>query len=155
LQISERGTSPSAEDRSSENPFAALNGYDVQHVVAHLICAGRDRDVHRLLRLEIGEQRRNGWFAERERRGDVDGYLHGLHALEISPNLYLNDMVAIAAKLPRERLLQLIRRHTRICHRVGYVRGGPCAYPRPEDRPPPASHLGQLPIQLSLRPGRE
>lgn len=64
-----------AEDRSPEDPFAALNDYDVRHVVAHLICAGQDRDVHRLLRLEIGEERRNGWFGERERRGDVGGYL--------------------------------------------------------------------------------
>ena len=249
--MSERGTSPSAEDRLPENPFAALNDYDVRHVVAHLVYAGQDRDVHRLLRLEIGEERRNGWFGERERRGDVDGYLRDvgwarssaqrmslqlryalieasiaslsvtppsaligeliakglwtteyafgliermtdelrqaralaciasslpieLHAralsvaiscreeknraaaleavipvlsgdlldlaaeavfslehspgfslapMEISPNLYLNAMVAIAAKLPPERLRQLIRRYARIYNQVGYVRG--------------------------------
>jgi hypothetical protein len=65
-----------AEDRSPEDPFAALNDYDVRHLVAHLIYAGRDRDVHTLLRLEIGEERRNGGFGERERRGDVGGYLN-------------------------------------------------------------------------------
>ena len=63
-------------DRSPpEGSFAALDDYDVRHVVTHLMYAGRDRDVHRLLRLEVGEEHRNGWFAERERRGDVGGYL--------------------------------------------------------------------------------
>jgi hypothetical protein len=63
-------------DRSREGPFAALDDYEVRHVVTHLMRAGRDQDVHRLLRLEIGEERRNGWFAERESRGDVGGYLN-------------------------------------------------------------------------------
>jgi hypothetical protein len=62
-------------DRSREGPFAALGDYEVRHVVTHLVRAGRDQDLHRLLRLEIGEERRNGWFTERESRGDVGGYL--------------------------------------------------------------------------------
>ena len=117
--MSERGTSPSAEDRSSENPFAALNDYDVRHVVAHLICAGQDRDVHRLLRLEIGKERRNGWFGERERRGDVDGHLRDVAWARSSAqrvNLQLRyalveaSIASLSTRLPPGLLGELITR---------------------------------------------
>jgi hypothetical protein len=68
-------TAPGQRSDEPLNLFAALDDYDVRHVVTHLMRAGRDRDIHRLMGLEIGEERRNGWFVERERRGDVGGYL--------------------------------------------------------------------------------
>src|SRR5579863_8894307 len=58
-----------------EGPFAALDEYDARHLVTHLLAGGRARDVHRLLRMEAAGDHRNEWFAERERRGDVGGYL--------------------------------------------------------------------------------
>ena len=101
-----------AADRSPpEGPFAALDDYDVRHVVTHLMYAGRDRDVHRLLRLEVGEQRRNGWFAERERRGDVGGYLDDVAQAWTAASRAVADAIANgrpAAALPLELRYALI-----------------------------------------------
>lgn len=101
-----------AADRSPrEGPFAALDDYDVRHVVAHLMYAGRDRDVHQLLRLEVGGERRNGWFAERERRGDVGGYLDDVAQARTAAARAVADAIANgrpAAPLPLELRYTLI-----------------------------------------------
>jgi hypothetical protein len=51
-------------------------------------------------------------------------YSHGfaLAPMQISPDLNLAALVAIAAKLPWERLDQLIDRHTRVYNQIPYVR---------------------------------
>src|SRR5580658_5764356 len=100
-----------AADRSPpEGPFAALGDYDVRHVVTHLMYAGRDRDVHRLLRLEVGGERRNGWFAERERRGDVGGYLDDVAQAWTAASRAVADAIANGrpAALPLELRYALI-----------------------------------------------
>src|SRR5579863_2405902 len=101
-----------ATDRSPrEGPFAALDDYDVRHVVTHLTYAGRDQDVHQLLRLEAGGERRNGWFAERERRDDIGGYLDDVAQARTSASRAVADAIADgrpAAALPLELRYALI-----------------------------------------------
>jgi hypothetical protein len=100
-----------AADRRPEGPFAALDDYDARHVVTHLMNAGRDRDVHRLLRMEAGGERRNGWFAERERRGDVGGYLDDVAQAWTAASRAVADAIAngrAAAALPLELRYALI-----------------------------------------------
>ena len=99
-----------AADRRPVGPFAALDDYDVRHLVAHLTHAGRDRDVHRLLRLEDGEHR-NGWFTERERRGDVGGYLDDVAQAGTAASHAVADAITQgrpAAALPLELRYALI-----------------------------------------------
>ena len=42
--------------------------------------------------------------------------------MELNPDLYLSAMVSTIAKLPRERLSQLIQRHPRLYNQITYVR---------------------------------
>jgi hypothetical protein len=101
-----------AADRSPpDGPFAALDDYDVRHVVTHLMRAGREQDVHRLLHLETGAERRNGWFAERERRGDVGGYLDDVAQAWTAASRAVADAIADgrqAVALPVELRYTLI-----------------------------------------------
>lgn len=100
-----------AAGRRLEGPFAALDDYDVRHVVTHLTRAGRDREVHRLLRLEVGEEHRNGWFAERERRGDVGGYLDDVAQARSAASYAVVEALTSdrpAAELPQELRYALI-----------------------------------------------
>ncbi len=61
-----------------------LNPYGLRHLTAHLEAAGREDDLHRLMRLEWsghqGEQTRarfeNTWYTMHERVGDTLGYLN-------------------------------------------------------------------------------
>jgi hypothetical protein len=97
--------------RRPKGPFAALDDYDVRHVVTHLMYSGRDGDVHKLLRLEVGEERRNGWFAERERRGDVGGYLDDVTQAWTAASHCVTDAIMNghpAAALPLELRYALI-----------------------------------------------
>ncbi|NIH87692.1 hypothetical protein [Amycolatopsis granulosa] len=63
-------------------------GYGLRNLVPHLLEAGRDEDVHRLLACErpSGTGRPgvvNVWFDARHRVGDVDGYLQDLDAARL------------------------------------------------------------------------
>ncbi len=63
-----------------------LDRYGLRHLVAHLKAAGREDEVHRLMRLEWsdqqGEQRsagfENSWYTVHERVGDASGYLNDM-----------------------------------------------------------------------------
>ena len=62
----------------------SMDRYGLRHLVAHLEAAGREDDLHRLMRLEWsghqGEQMRarfeNTWYSMHERVGDTLGYLN-------------------------------------------------------------------------------
>ena len=56
--------------------LAALNRYERIHLVGHLLAAGRQGHILRLLRLE--DDGRNGWFELRSADGDEAGYLDDL-----------------------------------------------------------------------------
>ena len=62
---------------NADGPLAILTDYDIRHIVTHPLWAGPDRDVHRLLDLEITEERHNGWFAEPGFRIIVLAWSHG------------------------------------------------------------------------------
>ena len=61
-------------------------GYGLRHLAEHLEAAGREEDLHRLLRLErrVGDEKartaraENVWFAARERVGQTEGYMNDL-----------------------------------------------------------------------------
>jgi len=55
---------------------AVLDRYERVHLVTHLLAAGRQDDVLRLMRLDHGE--RNWWFELRAADGDEGGYLDDL-----------------------------------------------------------------------------
>jgi hypothetical protein len=55
-----------------ENPVAELSGYELRHLAAHLVEAGRPDDLHRLLALETASGR-NAWFEAKETGGDAFG----------------------------------------------------------------------------------
>jgi hypothetical protein len=88
-------------------PFAALEDYDVRHLVAHLVWAGRDRDVHRLLRMTAGPDSGNAWFAEKQRREGVGGFLADIAmAWELSSRACLT---ALAHEAPAPDLADEVR----------------------------------------------
>jgi hypothetical protein len=118
--------------QGSADPFAALDEYDVRHLVTHLSRAERDRDVHKLLRMEAGQDGKdNGWFAEKQRRGDVGGFLDDMElawglassacldaiaharpatalALEIRYQLIASSINSLARNLPPTLLAALV-----------------------------------------------
>jgi hypothetical protein len=58
-----------------------LSDYELRHLVSHLAEAGRDGDLHRLMRLELRESRgddhanvENAWYAAQSRGGDFTTY---------------------------------------------------------------------------------
>ncbi len=63
-----------------------IDGYGLRHLAEHLEAAGREEDLHRLLRLErrVGDEKartaraENVWFIARERVGQTDGYMNDL-----------------------------------------------------------------------------
>ncbi|SET39119.1 hypothetical protein [Geodermatophilus poikilotrophus] len=59
---------------TTTNPFAALDDYELAHLVEHLRAVGDDRALHRLLRMSTADGA-NGWYAEKEGREGIGGYL--------------------------------------------------------------------------------
>lgn len=89
------------------DPFGALGDYEVRHLVQHLANAGHDGDLHRLLRLEAGPDRTNAWFAERDGRDDVGGYLDDVVLARGLASAACID--AVARGLPAIALAQELR----------------------------------------------
>src|SRR5262245_48830325 len=55
-------------------PFAALSGYELRHLVAHLTQAARANDVYRLVTLETPDGR-NAWFDAKELAKELSSYI--------------------------------------------------------------------------------
>ncbi|SFR24780.1 hypothetical protein SAMN04488564_10866 [Lentzea waywayandensis] len=71
-----RSATIAAHDRIAEHYLTGTvdDGYPLRHLARHLVGAGRDEDLHRLLRAD-DESGRPEWFAAHDRAGTVDGFL--------------------------------------------------------------------------------
>ncbi|MDX8146918.1 NACHT domain-containing protein [Lentzea sp. BCCO 10_0061] len=82
-----RSATIAAHDRIAEHHLTGTvdDGYPLRHLARHLVGAGRDEDLHRLLHADDASGRPM-WFAAHDRAGTVDGFLsdvevaRGLHA---------------------------------------------------------------------------
>ncbi|MFJ8964759.1 NACHT domain-containing protein [Lentzea sp. NPDC102401] len=71
-----RSATIAAHDRIAEHYLTGTvdDGYPLRHLARHLVGAGRDEDLHRLLRAD-DPSGRPAWFAAHDRAGSVDGFL--------------------------------------------------------------------------------
>jgi len=64
---------------SEPNPLSTLSSYETRHLVAHLVSAHLDSELHSLLALETAEKR-NAWYEQKLVAADLTGYLSDLRA---------------------------------------------------------------------------
>ena len=57
----------------SDDPFAQLDPYERRYLAVHLLAAGHEGDLDRLLVMERVDGH-NAWFARRDADDDVEGY---------------------------------------------------------------------------------
>ena len=86
----------------------SMDRYGLRHLVAHLEAAGREDDLHHLMRLEWsdhqGEQTRarfeNTWYTVHERVGDTSGYLNDVDlAWQLTEEAFADRRSSIAIGL--------------------------------------------------------
>jgi hypothetical protein len=133
-------------EAAADCPLAHLTAYELRYLIAHLAAAGRDDDIHRLLRLEVtseGTKPHNAWYRAKVEHDDTEGFLADLEVagrladVSSTPGLELRYAIvaasirSLAANVPPPILLALVQRRIwPVAEALSHAR----ASPRPERR---------------------
>ncbi|GAA1275877.1 hypothetical protein [Saccharothrix xinjiangensis] len=111
----------SAHGRIADRCLSTVDDYALRNLARHLVGAGREADLHRLLTAE--EDGRNTWFAAHDAVDGIDTYLADLAPATTRARQRVDE--AVAAGRPAPALVDLVRYLLMTSSVTGRIAGSP------------------------------